>query len=134
MQTRRSEALRRLGGPVCPICHAVGGEIEVRFITNDGSDWLKSKGKGHIEQARAAPMCTSCFTTMENSIVATRAARAERQAEADVKRAEDAARLGRMSGAEYRAGCAEHEDDLAAVEQMVAGWDVGNGLFGSRGE
>jgi Ca2+-binding RTX toxin-like protein len=68
MLTRRAEALRRLGGPVCPVCEVVGAEnIEVRFLTNDGSEWLASRGKRALERESLAPMCQQCFLVMENT-------------------------------------------------------------------
>jgi hypothetical protein len=135
MLTRRAEALRRLGGPVCPVCETVGAEnIEVRFLTNDGSEWLASRGKRAIERESLAPMCQQCFLLMENTATAKRAAEAERRAREDARAAADEKYLGSLGGGmEYREACAEHEDDLTAAEKMAEGW-MGNGLFGNRGE
>jgi hypothetical protein len=138
MLTRRSEALRRLGGPVCPICDAVGAEVEVRFLTTDGSTWLKERGKGIVEKQSLAPMCAPCFSRMQNDItgkLSLRAAEALRRVDALIQRdARDLAHLSGMDGPKYREACADHEDDLAAAERMAADWGVGNGLFGSRSE
>jgi len=107
-------------------------------MTSDGSRWLGEKGRQAIERESLAPMCQKCFLTMENASVARRAAETERRArrsrEDALAVAADAARLGSLNGPRYREACAEHEDDLAAAEQMAAEWGVGNGLFGSRGE
>lgn len=130
----RREALRRLGGPVCPVCDAVGVEISVRFVSSDGSDWLKERGKGAVERAQLAPMCQACAAGMDQAVVSKRAAEAERRAIQDRKEVEDLARLSSLNGPQYRQACAEHEDDLVAAERMAFEWGVGNGLFGSRGE
>jgi|JI10StandDraft_1071094.scaffolds.fasta_scaffold28920_6 hypothetical protein len=133
--SRRSEALRRLGGPVCPVCETVGAaNIEVRFMSSDGSQWLAQRGKRHLERESLAPMCQHCFLTMENNIVMERSIEARRRAQAEAQSVADAMRLSQLDGPKYREACAEHEDDLTAAEQMAAEWGVGNGLFGSRGE
>lgn len=120
------------------MCDTVGAEnIEVRFVTSDGSRWLDEKGRRAIERESLAPMCQKCFLTMENSVVARRAQDAARRAREEAQEAQalvDAARLGSLSGPRYYEACAEHEDDLTAAEEMAASWGVGNGLFGSRGE
>lgn len=135
MLTRRAEALRRLGGPVCPVCDTVGAEvIEFRYVTSDGYRWLDERNKAHVEREQLAPMCQKCFLTMENASVTRRAANAERRAREDALAVADAARLGNFSGPKYRQACAEHKDDLTAAEEMAANWGIGNGLFGSRGE
>jgi hypothetical protein len=135
---RRIEALRRLGGPVCPVCDAVTDTVEVRFLTEDGSAWLGERGKRHVEREHLAPLCQHCYLSMENEIVAKRAAAAQREVQRWTREkaaAEaDAARLRSMNGPAYRQACVEYEDDLAAAEGMAASWGVGNGLFGSRGE
>lgn len=132
MQNRR-EALRRLGGPVCPVCDSVA-EIEVRFLSTDGSDWLRRRGKGAVEKQSLAPMCSNCENTMHSEIARKRVDEAERRLAADATAVADQARLSAMSGAEYHEACADHGDDLAAAERMANEWGVGNGLFGSRGE
>lgn len=83
-------------------------------------------------------MCQKCFVTMSNEEVARRAAEQERaakqqrqlQAEAEWLVRQQDPRRGQM----YRAAVAEHQDDLAAAEELAAEWGVGNGLFGSRGD
>lgn len=135
MLTRRAEALRRLGGPVCPVCDTVGAKgIDVRLLSGNGAEWLRARGKGDVEHLVFASMCEACFLTMENSNVARRAQAAAQRAREGALAVADAARLGSLSGPRYREACAEHEDDLTAAEAMAAEWGVGNGLFGSRGE
>jgi hypothetical protein len=135
MLTSRGEALRRLGGPVCPVCDTVGAEgVEVRFLSGNGSQWLKARGKGNVEREYLAPMCSGCFRKMTDDLVEEQAAEAARRAREDTKAAADDAYLGSLGGGmAYREACAEHGDDLEAAEQMAADW-MGNGLFGSRGE
>jgi len=136
MSTRSGEALRRLGGPVCPVCDTVGApDVEVRYLGSDGSTWLKEQGRGVVERQSLAPMCKACFLTMENAVVKKRAEAARQRVAQDcqaVKTIEDRHRLSLMNGPAYRAACADHEDDLAAAEEMASEWGVGNGLFGSR--
>jgi len=117
------------------VCDTIGAEgVEVRFLSGNGSQWLKARDKGDVEREYLAPMCSSCFRRMTADLVNAQAAEVERQAREDAKSAEDEARLGSLNGPRYREACAEHEDDLTAAEEMAAGWGVGNGLFGSRGE
>lgn len=136
MLTRRAEALRRLGGPVCPVCDTVGAEgIEVHSMSWNGSRWLETRGRQGVVREGLAPMCNGCFRKMTDDLVAEQADRVERLAREDAKAAADEAYLGSLGGGlAYREACAEHGDDLAAAEAMAAEWDVGNGLFGSRGE
>ena len=135
MLTRRGEALRRLGGPVCPVCDVVGAEgVEVVFLSSDGSEWLKGRGKGVVERQSLAPMCASCYRGMNQAVADRHAAAAEQRAAADLRATMDNAYLNTLNGPKYREACAEHEDDLAAAEAMANEWGVGNGLFGSRGE
>lgn len=141
--TRSREALRRLGGPVCPVCDVVDvdGKVEVRWISTDGASWLNERGKGVLNKQSLAPMCQKCFMAMENRLATERAAVAERtarlvaQAQAD---ADEAFRYRRqqqqLSRMPYEQACADHHSDLEAAEEIAANWGIGNGLFGSRGE
>lgn len=135
MLTRRAEALRRLGGPVCPVCDTVGAEgLEVRALSRDGSEWMEARGKRSVERQGLAPMCNGCFSRMTDDLVTARAKLAERRAHEAAKAAADEAYLGSLGGGlAYREACAEHEDDLEAAEKMAEDW-MGNGLFGNRGE
>lgn len=139
--TRSREALRRLGGPVCPVCDEVDvdGQVEVRFITTDGASWLNSRGRGSLNKQDLAPMCRKCFLTMENVSTARRAAEAEQRARLVVQAQADADRAlwQRQLGGDdipYARACADHQDDLEAAEEIAASWGIGNGLFGRRGE
>ena len=139
--TRSREALRRLGGPVCPVCDVVDvdGKIEVRWIDADGASWLNERGRGAVNKQSLAPMCQKCFTSMQKDLATERAAVAERtalllaQAKADV---DEALRYQQqqLSGMPYEHACAAHQSDLEAAEEIAANWGIGNGLFGSRGE
>ena len=119
------------------MCDTVGAEgIEVRYLNTDGSRWLRGKGRRAVERESLAPMCQRCFVEMENDAVARRAAEVAQRVRADAQSAALAATMNtlRTNGPRYREACAEHEDDLKAAERMAATWDVGNGLFGRRGE
>lgn len=139
--TRSREALRRLGGPVCPVCDVVDVDckVEVRFINTDGASWLNDRGKGALNKQSLAPMCQKCFMAMENELATERAVVAERtarlvaQAQADADRAMWQQRLG-GNDVPYARACADHQGDLEAAEEIAANWGIGNGLFGSRGE
>ena len=80
--TRSREALRRLGGPVCPVCDVVDvdGKVEVRWISIGGASWLNERGKGALNKQSLAPMCQKCFMAMENELATERAAVVERTA------------------------------------------------------
>lgn len=144
--TRRGEALRRLGGPVCPVCDKVGADgIEVHFVTRDNAEWLKARGRGSVVREDLAPMCARCYVDMTKALVEKQAEAAKRRAMEDaaivqraarsaewrVRQEQDADRLLRMDGPGYRDACAEHEDDLEAAERLAEDW-IGNGLFGAR--
>lgn len=146
--TRSREALRRLGGPVCPVCDEVDvdGKVEVRWISTDGASWLNERGKGALNKQSLAPMCQKCFESMHNTLAAQQVAEAERrakmvaqsmvaQSQADTDEAR--ARWLRQGGNNvipYEQACVAHQSDLDAAEEIAANWGIGNGLFGSRGE
>jgi hypothetical protein len=138
-ETRRRDALRRLGGPVCPVCGAVDidGKVEVRWISEFGRKWLRGRGKEATVKQGLAPMCQKCFLTLTNDEVAEQARKAEARAQENQRLQQEVEWMVRPDprrGQMYRAAVAEHQGDLAAAEELAAGWGVGNGLFGSRGD
>jgi hypothetical protein len=137
MSTPRSEALRRLGGPVCPVCDAVGVEVEARWlIGSEQGDWLISRGKGYLDKQGLVPMCGVCFRLMTEYAIAKRASAVEQRARMEAQRAaqeaRDLAHLGSLDGGLYRESCVEYDDDLVAAEKIGDTWGLGSGLFGGR--
>jgi hypothetical protein len=126
MTTRSREALRRLGGPVCPVCDSVDadGKVEVRWISETSQAWLSKRGKAAIIRQSLAPMCGQCFSSMEREEIARRAEAAAQKAREDAAEMEESLYEARSN----------YEDDIAAAEEFAAAWDVGNGLFGRRGD
>jgi hypothetical protein len=130
--SKRSDALRRLGGPVCPVCDAIGVEIEVRFVNENGRDWLKDRGKIGIVREGLAPLCRRCSSLMDMEHSAKELERRRKEEALKQQMQKDADWMVRLGGQNYHHACADHQDDLAAAEEIAAGWGIGNSLFGRR--
>lgn len=100
-------------------------------MNNDQEEWLRRRGKSSIVKQWLAPMCEPCLVKMDREIINEKASRVEAAARQDALLKKDAVWIARIEKQDYHHACREHEDDLAAAEELAGDW-IGNGLFGAR--
>jgi predicted RNA-binding protein with PUA domain len=136
----KTEALRRLGGPVCAACSKVDLNATKQVLYDEEHlDWLSNR-IGGSKSGQTVVMCKACWQRMIDHGVAERAKRAEQLAREAVARGEAADRAYReamvlmQSGYSLSEARSMYVADLEAAMDDAAAWQVGNGIFGGRYE
>lgn len=137
MADSRTEALRRLGGPVCPLCDKIG-QSKSYYVDEEMKQWFMLRGQRHLINDSTITICEPCFAMIINEVTLERARKAEKLAQRDAMRIwEDRKRfehiVRRNDGRTYWEACQDKtmREDL---REMGLGWMMGNGLFGGGGD